>query len=128
MDGNSAVASASGARAETSSPFVLIAPRTRREDRSRGREDRSRRFGAAIADDMRLTSAISSANAASDAKRSGDACYRKPARQSSTVDGKAARLAVDGEGVTPQSGGFYSGWITSDLIGPFKGENGSRFW
>jgi hypothetical protein len=27
---------------------------------------------------------------------------------------------VDGERVTPQPGGFYGGWITSDVVGPFK--------
>lgn len=29
---------------------------------------------------------------------------------------------VDGERVTQQAGGFYGGWITSDIVGPFKGE------
>ena len=35
---------------------------------------------------------------------------------------------IDGEQVTPQPGGFYGGWITRDLAGPFKGIPGSRFW
>ena len=35
---------------------------------------------------------------------------------------------VDGERVVPQPGGFYGGWITSDVIGPFKGEPGSEGW
>jgi uncharacterized protein (DUF427 family) len=35
---------------------------------------------------------------------------------------------VDGERVQPQPGGFYGGWITSDIIGPFKGEPGSADW
>ena len=35
---------------------------------------------------------------------------------------------VDGERVTPQPGGFYGGWITSDIAGPFKGVPGSRGW
>ena len=35
---------------------------------------------------------------------------------------------VDCESVTPQEGGFYGGWITSDIVGPFKGGPGSRFW
>ena len=35
---------------------------------------------------------------------------------------------VDGEQVTPQPGGFYGGWVTSNLIGPFKGEPGTEFW
>lgn len=37
-------------------------------------------------------------------------------------------VLVDGEQVTPQSGGFYGGWITSREAGPFKGIPGSRFW
>ena len=36
--------------------------------------------------------------------------------------------AVDGERVIPQPGGFYGGWITSDLAGPFKGVPGSMGW
>lgn len=35
---------------------------------------------------------------------------------------------VDGERVTPQPGGFYGGWITSHVAGPFKGVPGSDFW
>ncbi|HEX8447929.1 MAG TPA: DUF427 domain-containing protein [Sphingomonas sp.] len=35
---------------------------------------------------------------------------------------------VDGERVVPQPGGFYGGWITSAVVGPFKGIPGSRFW
>ena len=35
---------------------------------------------------------------------------------------------VGDEAVTPQPGGFYGGWITSDLIGPFKGIPGSMGW
>ncbi len=35
---------------------------------------------------------------------------------------------VDGEGVRPQAGGFYGGWITSDIVGPFKGEPGTQGW
>ncbi|WP_426169584.1 DUF427 domain-containing protein [Sandarakinorhabdus sp. DWP1-3-1] len=37
-------------------------------------------------------------------------------------------VTVDGEQVRPQPGGFYGGWITSDLAGPFKGVPGSQFW
>ena len=29
---------------------------------------------------------------------------------------------IDGERVTPQPGGFYGGWISSQVIGPFKGD------
>lgn len=35
---------------------------------------------------------------------------------------------IDGERATPQPGGFYGGWISSHVAGPFKGVPGSRFW
>jgi uncharacterized protein (DUF427 family) len=35
---------------------------------------------------------------------------------------------VDDEKVTPQPGGFYGGWITSDVEGPFKGGPGTAGW
>jgi uncharacterized protein (DUF427 family) len=35
---------------------------------------------------------------------------------------------VDGEQARPQGGGFYGGWITGDLAGPFKGEPGTAGW
>ena len=35
---------------------------------------------------------------------------------------------VDGEKVQPQPGNFYGGWITRDIVGPFKGEPGSWGW
>ena len=35
---------------------------------------------------------------------------------------------VDGELVVPQPGGYYGGWITSRVAGPFKGAPGSRGW
>ncbi len=38
------------------------------------------------------------------------------------------RCVVDGETARPQEGGFYGGWITSDLAGPFKGPPGTRGW
>lgn len=31
------------------------------------------------------------------------------------------RCLVDGEEVQPQPGDFYGGWITKDIVGPFKG-------
>lgn len=36
--------------------------------------------------------------------------------------------SVDGERVAPQPGGFYGGWVTSDVVGPFKGEPGTEGW
>ncbi len=42
--------------------------------------------------------------------------------------GKMDACFVDGERVLPQAGDFYGGWITHDIIGPFKGEPGTRGW
>lgn len=36
--------------------------------------------------------------------------------------------SVDGERVRPQEGGFYAGWITDDVVGPFKGAPGTLGW
>jgi uncharacterized protein (DUF427 family) len=35
---------------------------------------------------------------------------------------------VGAERATPQPGGFYGGWITSSVVGPFKGAPGSFGW
>jgi len=35
---------------------------------------------------------------------------------------------VGEERVTPQPGGFYGGWITADVVGPFKGGPGTAGW
>lgn len=42
--------------------------------------------------------------------------------------GPMDRCTIAGETVTPQPGGFYGGWITKAIIGPFKGQPGSRGW
>jgi len=42
--------------------------------------------------------------------RSMDACY------------------LDDEQAQPQPGGFYGGWVTADVVGPFKGEPGTEGW
>jgi len=35
---------------------------------------------------------------------------------------------VGEERVTPQPGGLYGGWVTSEIVGPFKGLPGSQSW
>ena len=42
--------------------------------------------------------------------------------------GRMDRCLVDGEVVRPQPGGFYGGWITDEVVGPFKGEPGTMGW
>jgi uncharacterized protein (DUF427 family) len=38
------------------------------------------------------------------------------------------RCTVDGEVAQSQGGGFYGGWITADVVGPFKGPPGTGDW
>ncbi|MBT8447018.1 MAG: DUF427 domain-containing protein [Gammaproteobacteria bacterium] len=41
-----------------------------------------------------------------------------------------ARIAcyLDDERVRPQGGGFYGGWVTADIVGPWKGEADTGAW
>jgi uncharacterized protein (DUF427 family) len=61
--------------------------------------------------------------------------YEEPSAAFAPIAGHLAVYAdrvdacfVDGERVTPQPGGFYGGWITAAVKGPFKGVQGSRGW
>ena len=40
----------------------------------------------------------------------------------------AVACFVDGQKVRPQPGKFYGGWVTDEIVGPFKGEPGSSDW
>jgi uncharacterized protein (DUF427 family) len=42
--------------------------------------------------------------------------------------GRVDAATVDGKRVRPQPGGFYGGWVTDDVVGPFKGEPGTEGW
>ncbi|MEB3291478.1 MAG: DUF427 domain-containing protein [Leptolyngbya sp.] len=42
--------------------------------------------------------------------------------------GKMEACYVDDERVQAQPGDFYGGWITSDIVGPFKGSPGTWGW
>ncbi len=42
--------------------------------------------------------------------------------------GRVDRCLVDGEEVQAQPGDFYGGWITHDIVGPFKGAPGTAGW
>jgi len=42
--------------------------------------------------------------------------------------GRVDKCTVAGEAVTPQEGGFYGGWITSEIEGPFKGAPDTSGW
>lgn len=38
------------------------------------------------------------------------------------------RCIADCAEIKPQPGNYYGGWITLDVVGPFKGEPGTEFW
>ena len=42
--------------------------------------------------------------------------------------GKMDACYVGGLRVIPQPGSYYGGWVTPDVVGPFKGEPGSEAW
>ena len=42
--------------------------------------------------------------------------------------GRVDACFVGEEQVDPQAGDFYGGWITSAVVGPFKGESGTLGW
>ena len=42
--------------------------------------------------------------------------------------GRMDACFVDDEQVVAQLGDFYGGWITSEIVGPFKGERGTSGW
>lgn len=60
--------------------------------------------------------------------------YERPTPRFAPITGFLAFMpgrlecSVDGEPVVPQAGGFYGGWITGDVVGPFKGEPGTWGW
>lgn len=70
-------------------------------------------------------------------KRAEDAAwaYLRPSSGYEIIEGHLAfypgrmdACYVDDELATPQPGDFYGGWITSDIVGPFKGSAGTLFW
>jgi uncharacterized protein (DUF427 family) len=61
--------------------------------------------------------------------------YPEPSRAYAAIAGYLAFYAsrvdacwVGDERVQPQPGDFYGGWITSRIVGPFKGGPGTRGW
>jgi len=54
--------------------------------------------------------------------------YEAMAGHVSFYPGRMDTCLVDGDFVQGQPGGFYGGWVTSDIAGPFKGAPGSEGW
>jgi len=60
--------------------------------------------------------------------------YRNPVPAFAPIAGHIAfypgalECTVDGQPVQAQPGGFYGGWVTPDVVGPFKGDDGTSGW
>jgi len=54
--------------------------------------------------------------------------YEALANHVAFYPGKMDACIVDGEQVQAQQGDFYGGWITNEIVGPFKGEVGTHGW
>jgi uncharacterized protein (DUF427 family) len=73
--------------------------------------------------------------AGGDRSERGAWTYHEPARGFEQIrdavafyPGRMDACFVDEERVDAQPGDFYGGWITSDVVGPFKGALGTRGW
>lgn len=54
--------------------------------------------------------------------------YAELAGYLSFYPGRVDRCLVEGEIVRPQEGGFYGGWVTGEIVGPWKGAPGTEGW
>ncbi len=60
--------------------------------------------------------------------------YEHPSERFASIHGFLSfypallECSIDGERVRPQPGGFYGGWVTDEIIGPYKGESGTSGW
>ncbi|TFD65348.1 DUF427 domain-containing protein [Cryobacterium ruanii] len=54
--------------------------------------------------------------------------YESLADRVAVYPGAMDRCTVDGETVRAQDGDFYGGWITANIVGPFKGAPGTMGW
>jgi uncharacterized protein (DUF427 family) len=61
--------------------------------------------------------------------------YRRPKRGFEAITefvsfypGRVDACYLDDELVRPHPGRYYGGWVTNDIVGPVKGEPGSRDW
>ena len=56
------------------------------------------------------------------------AAYARLREMVAVMPGEMDACTVNGEVVRPQEGGFYGGWVTDRVVGPFKGGPGSWGW
>jgi uncharacterized protein (DUF427 family) len=54
--------------------------------------------------------------------------YEQIANYLAFYPGRVDEATVDGERVRPQPGGYYGGWVTDEIVGPWKGDPGTGGW
>ena len=114
---------------EPATPQLLLPAR-----RHRARCARARAAGGSFCEfkgRARTTTRCAAAAGRAARRGVGSTTYRRrdsaPRRATSAFyAGRVDACFVDGEQVTPQPGGFYGGWITSTVAGPFKGGPGQQ--
>jgi uncharacterized protein (DUF427 family) len=61
-------------------------------------------------------------------------CYSQPFERFEAIQNyvsfypEKCECFVDGERVQAQGGGYYGGWVTPEIVGPFKGQAGTSGW
>lgn len=61
-------------------------------------------------------------------------CYSQPFERFEAIQNyvsfypEKCECFVDGERVQAQGGGYYGGWVTAEIVGPFKGQAGTTGW
>ncbi|WP_230686298.1 DUF427 domain-containing protein [Catellatospora vulcania] len=113
---------------ETSHPPVYYVPRSavRPPLRPAGRTSHCEFKGVASYWDLIVDGAV--VGEAAWSYEAPTAGYEPLAGMLAFYPSKLDRCSVDGEPVTPQSGDFYGGWITGEVLGPFKGGPGTSGW
>jgi len=54
--------------------------------------------------------------------------YAELRRHYAFYAGRVDACYLDDELVSPQGGSFYGGWVTAEIVGPYKGEPGTEGW
>ena len=81
-----------------------------------------------LADHFDLTVNSRTARAAAWSYQSPNPGYESIAGYIAFYPARVDEATVDGEQVRAQAGGYYGGWITSEVVGPFKGDPGTEGW
>jgi len=113
----------------TASPPVYYVPRA--DVRADGLEPSPRRSFCEWKGEARYWHARAGGRFAADAAWSypaPDAGFAALADHVAFYPGRVDACWLGDERVEPQAGDFYGGWVTADVLGPFKGDPGTEGW